>query len=59
VVAPDGHAAADTVTRLGEWNQLGQFEPVGTHRVCRRRRLARAMAPHALKALGEEHAWSE
>ncbi len=48
VVAPDGHFAAFTVTRLDQQNRIGLLEPVGTRREFRRLGLARALLNHAL-----------
>lgn len=58
VVAPDGRFAAFTVIWLDTFNQLGYFEPVGTHRDFRRLGLARALMIHALhlmRAAGMTH----
>lgn len=51
VVAPDGRFAAFTVTWHDALNQLGYFEPVGTHADFRRLGLARAMMIHAMHAM--------
>lgn len=51
VVAPDGRFAAFTVTWHDTLNQIGYFEPVGTHADFRRMGLARAMMIHAMYAM--------
>jgi ribosomal protein S18 acetylase RimI-like enzyme len=59
VVAPDGRFAAFAVTWYDALNQLGYFEPVGTHADFRRMGLARALmihAMHAMRAAGMTHA---
>lgn len=51
VVAPDGRFAAFTVTWQDMVNQIGYFEPVGTHADFQRRGLARAMMIHAMHTM--------
>jgi predicted N-acetyltransferase YhbS len=55
-VAPDGSVAAYTLAWLDEENQLGQFEPVGTHADHQRRGLGRAVNLFALHRLREQGA---
>lgn len=59
VVAPDGRFAAFTKIWLDTWNNIGLFEPVGTHKDFQRRGLGRALmlyTLHAMKRLGMETA---
>ncbi len=51
VVSPQGKVAAFTILWLDGVNQIGHFEPVGTHRDFQRRGLARALMLHALREL--------
>jgi GNAT superfamily N-acetyltransferase len=48
VEAPDGTMAASTIMWLDEINKTAEFEPVGTHPGCRRRRLGTAMLLHGM-----------
>jgi mycothiol synthase len=52
--APDGRIASYAVYWLDEPNQIGHFEPVGTHRSFQRRGLARAVMLHAMRQLQEQ-----
>ena len=58
VVAPDGRVAAFTVIRFDEINQVGLFEPVGTHSDFRRMGLARSLMLHALRRM-QAHGMTE
>jgi len=59
VVAPDGRFAAFTVIRLDEVNQVGLFEPVGTHSDFRRLGLASALLVHGLRVMQQQGmAWA-
>ncbi|MGK5446665.1 GNAT family N-acetyltransferase [Streptomyces radiopugnans] len=58
VEAPDGTMPASAIMWLDEANRTAEFEPVGTHRVYRRRGLARAMLLHGMhraRAAGATH----
>lgn len=59
VITPDGRFAAFTKIWLDTWNQIGLFEPVGTHKDFQRMGLGRAVMLYALremKRLGMETA---
>jgi ribosomal protein S18 acetylase RimI-like enzyme len=54
--APDGSFAAYVLCWYDEANRVGEFEPVGTHPVYRRRGFGTAVCTYALRRLAEEGA---
>jgi ribosomal protein S18 acetylase RimI-like enzyme len=56
IVAPDGSFAAFTIVWFDEVNQIGVFEPVGTHPDHQRRGLGRAIIAEGLRRLSDLNA---